>query len=267
MKRAILLLLFIFALGLVSRVVGQATPAKPVASAISGDWAIGSIRNADVTPAQVKSLLEAAEADGYDVGDVCDYSFADIAGDGFYRLIVTVDVSGRRFCNNLEIISNDGTVQHIDAWLWDVGKAAALVVKGDGHEDLRVPQTFTDYEGANSCIAVIPIYYRFSGGKFVPAITEHAEDYQALRERLSSSPPADMCDEIEADKVNRLLGDKTAGFSHAEAWMTSSDPLVREKAVRVFQDIGDAASKADLKVLATDKDPGVAMAAGGAVQQ
>jgi HEAT repeat protein len=72
---------------------------------------------------------------------------------------------------------------------------------------------------------------------------------------------------VETDKVDRLLGDKTAGFSHAKEWMTSPDESLRMKAVWVFKDIGDADSQAALKILATDKDPGVAMEASAYLQK
>lgn len=257
-----LLLLCLLAFGLFGTALGQARPGRLAASVIPGTWAIGSIRTTDLTPAQVKALLG---SDASAVGAiVCDYGFADIAGDGFYRLLVSVDYSGRRWCNTLEVVANDGTVQKIG--VWNVEKIADILVKDAGHDALRVPQSFTDYEGAR-CIAIVPIYYKFSGGVFVTASAEHTADYQALREKLNSTPPADVCAEVVADKVDRLLGDKTAGFSHAKAWMESTDPSLRKKAVRILEDIGDADSRAALKVLANDKDPGVAMGATAALRQ
>jgi hypothetical protein len=258
-----LLLLGLITLGFFGKATGQALAGEPAAPAISGSWAIGSIRTSDITPAQVRALFDQDLVD-IDAG-VCDYAFADIAGDGFYRLLVTVDSGGNRWCTNLEIIANDGTDQEIH--ISNVEHIADILVKDAGRDTLRVPVPFTDYEGARSCTAVIPTYYRFSGEAFVTATAEHAADYQALREKLISAPPADICSEVVADKVNRLLGDKTAGFSHARAWMESSDPSVRRKAVRVFEDIGDSASLAALKVLSADKDPVVAMEARATVGQ
>lgn len=228
--------------------MAQERPDAIAVPLISRSWAIGSIRTADVNAVQVKALLG---ADADDAGaTVCDYAFADIAGDGFYRLLVSVSYSGR-FCNDLEVIANDGTAQDID--VWEMENLTGILVKGTAHDDLRVPQAITDYEGTE-CIAVVPIFYSFSGRGFVPAPAKHTADYQVLQAELRSIPPADVCAQIVADKVDRLLGDKTAGFSHAKTWMASSDPSLRSKAVRVFEDIGDSDSKAALKILAADKD-------------
>jgi hypothetical protein len=258
-----LLLIGWFAFGLFGRAVGQTLPGSAGAPVISGSWAIGSIRTADVKPAQVKALLG---PDAAEVGaTVCDYAFADIAGDGFYRLLVSVDYSGRRWCNQIEVFANDVAPPQ-DIHAWNVEKIVDTLVKNAGHETLRVPQAITDYEGTH-CIAIVPIYYSFSGSAFVTATAEHAADYQALRENLHLAAPADICSEVVADKVDRLLGDKTAGFSHAKAWMESSDPSVRRKAVRVFEDIDDSASVAALKVLSNDKDPVVSMEARAAAGQ
>jgi hypothetical protein len=72
---------------LLGRAAGQASLGSAAGPMISGTWAIGSIRTADVKPAQVKALLgpDAAEVGAM----VCDYAFADIACDGFYRLLVS----------------------------------------------------------------------------------------------------------------------------------------------------------------------------------
>jgi HEAT repeat protein len=78
---------------------------------------------------------------------------------------------------------------------------------------------------------------------------------------LNSSPPADVCDVIEIDKIDRLLGNKAAGFSHAKVWMESPDPSLRSKAVWIFKDIGDADSQAALEKLSSDKDPVISMEA------
>jgi len=221
-------------------------------SRIIGTWAAGTIRTTDVTLSQVKALL------GEDADDatVCDYAFADVAGDGFYRLIVSLDYSGRKLCNTLVVISRDGTAAKLDAW--NVEHIADVLVKEGEHDVLRVPQAITDYEGA-SCIAVVPIFYSLTGDSLVKATAEHRSDYELLLKKYTarpnnSTPPANPCTEAVVDKVQRLLGDATAGLAHAKLWMMSDNPSLRRKAVRVFEDIGDSEARTDLKVLEADKD-------------
>jgi len=255
-----LLFLGVLSCSLLGNASGQAHPG-PAESAIGRTWAIGSIRTTDLKPAEVKALL-GSEADD---ATVCDYAFADIAGDGFYRLLASVDYSGRHWCNRLFVISNDGRpAQEIQ--VWNVEHIPDILVKSTGHDTLRVPQAITDYEGAG-CIAVVPMFYSFSGGKLVTAADEHAADYQVLRTKLKATPPSDICAQIVVDKVDRLLGSKTAGFSHAKTWMKSPDPSARRKAVRVLEDIGDTASQAALRELSADKDPVVSMEANAALQK
>jgi hypothetical protein len=159
---AVLFLCLLFC-GLIAKAVGQEHYGKS-ASAISGNWAVGSIQTSHVTASQVMKLLG---SDYDDVGaKICDYAFADIAGDGFYRLLVTVDISGRHLCNDLEIIARNGTAQGL--FVDQVDHIADILVKGVGHDVLRLPQAFTEYDGYR-CRAIVPIYYKFSGGRFVPA--------------------------------------------------------------------------------------------------
>jgi hypothetical protein len=218
-------------------------------AATSHNWAVGSIQTSDLKPAQVKALL------GNDAlgATICDYALADLAGDGFYRLVVSIDYSGRHFCNDLRVISNDASAAQ-QLQVWNVEHVAAVVVKSFGREILRVPQPITDYEGA-ACIGVVPSFYAYSGGSLLQQNAEHVADYRALRDKFSS--PTDPCQQAVADKLDRLLGDKTAGFARAQSWMRSGDASLRRKAVRVFSDIDDAPSQEALRTLALDSDAGV----------
>ncbi len=252
-----LLFLCLLCCGFLGTASAQSHP-SPSDSGAARTWAIGSIRTTDLKPVEVKALL-GSEADD---ATVCDYAFADVAGDGFYRLLVSVDYSGRYWCNQLIVISNDGARAR-QIQVWNVEHIADIVVKSAGRETLRVPQAITDYEGAE-CVAVVPMFYSFPGGTLVTAAAEHAADYQDLRTKLRATVPSDICAQIVTDKVDRLLGNKTAGFSRAKTWMKSPDPSVRRKAVRVLEDIGDTASQAALKELSGDKDPTVSTEADAA---
>ncbi len=245
------LTVFLFALCFRGTGEAQERVAPGTPRIVETSWAVGTIKTSDLSLAKVKTLLK-DDAEG---ATVCDYALADIAGDGFYRLAVSVDYSGRRFCNSLNVISSDGATKALD--VWNVEHIADVLVKDGSHSVLRVPQAITDYEGAD-CIAVIPMFYSVLGGSLVSATNDHLTDYLALSKVLHSTPLTDACAVVVADKVDRLLGDKTAGFPHAKSWMASSDPSLRRKALRVFEDIGDSDSQAALRVLALDKDPVVA---------
>jgi hypothetical protein len=252
--RAIAVFLFF---GLLYTAQGQQASAADHNLTGSGIWS--TLKPAPrLNLAQVTALL-GPEFDG---AMICDYKFADPAGDGFYRLLVSISNSGR-FCNELEVITNNGRiVQELE--VWNEARISDLVLNGLKPYTLRVSQAITDYEGTR-CIAIVPMYLSFSGGLFAPAIAEHEADYQAFRAKLYSTPAADACAQVVRDKIDRLLGDKTAGFSQAKAWMLSSDPSLRRKAVCVFEDIGDSASIVALRTLTKDKDDVVSLEANAAL--
>lgn len=227
-------------------------------NSLARSWAVGTIRTSDLNPDQVKALLGRAADDA----TVCDYAFADLAGDGFYRLVVSVDYSGRRFCNTLEVVANNGARQELD--VWNVEHVSDVLIAEAGRQSLRAPEAITDYEGAK-CIAVVPIFYSDSGDSLALATSAHLADYQALRAKMYTAPPTDACGQAVADKIDRLLGDKTAGMTHAREWMVSQDPSLRRKAVRVLQDIGTSDALAALRRLVIDKDPIVAQEASTAL--
>lgn len=234
----------------------QPNPSRADVTAISGSWAVGVSKMPKPKLEVIDALLGPDASDA--AATVCDYDFADIAGDGFYRLLVSVDYSGRRWCNTLEIIANDGTTQELS--VWNVEHIRDVVVKDGVAHTLRVPQALTDYDGTR-CIAIVPTYYTLSGTSLVNSSAEHVAFYKTLQEKLSSAQPMDACSVIVVDKIGRILGNLTSGFNHAKAWMESSDTSLREKAVRVFEDIGDLNSQAELRVLASDKNPIVSMEA------
>jgi hypothetical protein len=229
-----------------------ALPAQGQQQPIESSWAIGSFEPSKITSAQVVGLLGDRASDA----TICDFVFADLVGDGFYRLVVSLDYSGRRFCNELDFFSDTSNEVHtID--VWNVERISDVLVPSGSHWDLRVPEAITDYEGA-SCLAIVPYFYSLIGGSVAVTNTDHFREYETLLAKLNGPTTVpNACTEVEVDKIERLLGSRTAGFSRAATWMSSSQASLRRKAVRIFQDIGDAASAKALRVLANDKDPTV----------
>jgi hypothetical protein len=203
---------------------------------------------------------------------VCSAAEAELDGDGRPDLIASVDYSGRGFCNTLAVVekgSPQSVPQVTDAWgLDDVRNA--IKPNTDGSLMLAVPTAFTDYEGAE-CIAVWPRLFELQHGALVDVSTSYPDFYQARKRDVDATianldqEQADMsCALIESDKLDRFLGaSPTAGYARALAWMRSADPAMRKRAARVFADIGDTVSMANLQGLSHDTDPAVAASAQG----
>jgi hypothetical protein len=67
---------------------------------------------------------------------------------------------------------------------------------------------------------------------------------------------------VALDKVSRLLGeDPKAGYDRAVSWVKDGDSGLRNNAIQVFSEIGDAPSIGHLKALALDKDAPVSLRA------
>jgi hypothetical protein len=82
----------------------------------------------------------------------------------------------------------------------------------------------------------------------------------------SSEETADQdgpdCVKAEAAKIERFLGiSSDAGLADAIKWSESDDPLTRDFAATVFEDIGTPEALKYLKTLAADPDPSVAVSA------
>jgi hypothetical protein len=69
------------------------------------------------------------------------------------------------------------------------------------------------------------------------------------------------CLKAEAAKTERFLGSSSdAGMTDAIKWSESADPLTREFAATIFEDMGTPEALDHLKTLAADSDPSVAAA-------
>jgi hypothetical protein len=203
---------------------------------------------------------------------VCSAAEADLDGDGQPDLVASIDYSGRGFCNTLAVVekgSSQSVPQVTDAWgLDDVRNA--IKPNTDGSLMLVVPTAFTDYEGAE-CMAVWQRLFRLQHGALVDVSTSHLDFYQARKReveaaiaRMDQEQADTSCELIESDKLDRFLGaSPTAGYARALAWMRSADPAMRKRAARVFADIGDTVSMANLQGLSRDTDPAVAASAQG----
>src|SRR5262245_47787350 len=159
------------------------------------------------------------------------------------------------FCNTLAVVEKGSSPvpQVTDTWgLDDVQRS--IKRNADGSLMLVVPTALTDYEGVE-CIAVWQRLFKLQHGALVDVSTSYPRFYKARKRKVDATiakmrqAKADTtCAEIEADKLDRILGaSPTAGYKQAVTWMRSADPAMRKRAARVFADIGDAAWLANLK--------------------
>ncbi len=251
--------------------------------------AANSLRISPPSRADVTAFVQKQLDDSEKIGDICSFDFFDAAKDGTYRLLASIDYSGRHFCNTVVAIGkriSGFQIHELAAWQVDEVSDIIRDLDHDGGIELAIPQPLSDYEGGQHCMATWTRLYRWRNGHFEDASASFRQFYEnRLRQLIAAAPsvapgpresasPARRDEEesgcalMEADKIRRFLGmSARAGFAQAVAWMGSADTSLRRKAIRVFDDIGDKDSLAKLGVLARDTDPSVAQAARGALQR
>ena len=170
-------------------------------------------------------------------------------------------------------------VQEIPAW--NAARVQDLLrdLDGDGNPELVVAQAFSEYEGANACVAHVPTVFTCSSGRCLGTTTDFQGYYigelesrsrrvQDLQDSGASADGRLSCVVMERDKLQRRLAfDARAGFQLATQWMASADPLLRKEAVAVFADIGGSESRARLEVLRQDPSGAVATSAQSALER
>jgi hypothetical protein len=204
---------------------------------------------------------------------ICDIARVSLVPGRPADILVSVDASGRYFCNQVLRITTTGRpriVDYLPTWMLERVADAVADVDADGDNELVLRRHITTYEGAD-CIATTPVIYECTArtcsdtgdrhqGYLAKALetVEHERDEnrrtnpQRYREGLA-------CSIVEADKLRRRLGvDPRAGAGIAEQWMNDSDAKLRRKAVSVFEDIGDADAQRNLAVLSRDRNSSVA---------
>jgi hypothetical protein len=223
--------------------------------------------------AGLKALAQRGVA-GADGATVCDA--VRVPAGAFRRagVIASVAYSGRTSCSEIVVLSDTDppeVIQRLDAnGASDLSEAVQGVTRS-GELLLRVPQAFSPYEGGDACTAIFPAIYQCSASQCRDVSGDQRDFYNrriaALRReviRLQQPGPGDdrrrqPCAQMELDKIRRLVGpDRRVGFTLAEDWMTDPSPLLRAKAVAVFADIGDTASRRYLEQMKGDADGVVA---------
>jgi len=245
-----------------------ATPALAEDDLMARDWSVNTPHSLDAySPGntEVGALVNKVLDSDWNLR-VCSYKFVDPARDGQYRLVASVDASGRHLCINVVVIGKkDGRAVLIDELMADDVDDVKTVIhdlNGDRHVELVLPTGWTAREGANSCIANWLKVYAWKEGHFVDQSRSYPDIYKVRLKALEESRLDafnEPCAEMEEDRIARFQGGPAnTGFDRAAAWMADPSGSLRRKAAAVFADINDEASKKNLAILAADNDPLVA---------
>lgn len=199
------------------------------------------------------------------------FTWNDLAGDGTYQLVMTVDV-GRHFYNALVIYNRDanGKMSAQEIRGWEIGPLSDVIrdLNGDGKKELIIPSQLpcSTYRGAGAA-PTWPAVYRLENGHYIEASREFPNFYlndvlpkldRRINEARSEQAQAWLI--MERDKILRVINrNPAAGLQQAYQWMKSGDPELRADAAVVFGDIGG--HDEELKALGSDENLNVALAA------
>lgn len=195
------------------------------------------------------------------LGTVGAFKWADVDGDGFYELLVTMDYSGRAFYNNFSAIKQiagayrkqDIDIRSSDEFREFPGSSTSILdLDHDGTQELILNVEMGSSRGA-SLSPDWPSIYKWKKYRFVKADEQFKSFYEGLLpgiesviERLSrnkSEEEQDLDEELSLewlirDKIIRFLGrDPQAGLQRATRWAKSANANVRENADIVLKEI------------------------------
>ena len=194
-------------------------------------------------------------------------------------ILAAFDSSGRLFCNDIKLLTLE-SVPHVafsfnaaPGSIDDAGGALESMivdVNHDGDVDLVVPDEWAWVGSRADCHPTWITVYQCTAQTCADASRSFTPFYERELVRLNReiAKRFDACRVMERDKIRRWLGsDRHAGFATAERWMRNGDRILRERAVAIFADIADAASRLRLESMTRDRDRNVAGAAKNALER
>ena len=224
---------------------------------------IATLRDLDEAAVE-KFVNEMSEGDVHKTVGEC--SWADLAGDGRYDLITTLDLSGRSFFDYLAVYERADSRRISVQWFPEetaIGKLSGVIrdLNDDGRKELIVPTLFpAGAYGAGSLSAAWPAVYKLKSGTYVEASNEFGSFYDAdvlpgllkdiaeARAKAGTSPsyaPKLISHTLAQDKILRVLGrDPTAGLHEAREWAASDNPNLASAGAAVLREINGNADKA-----------------------
>lgn len=219
--------------------------------------------------AAVAELLNDNDAGDTTNEDVGDFTWVDLEGNGKVELVVSM---ATRCCCSTTIYW-----QEAPGKLWEQTYDGCATVKdldGDGKQEL-ILSMLDRYPSNGTPVAELTFVYRLKNGRYVEASRDFPKYYdtevlpqlekdiseagQEVAEQQGEARPTAGPGEsqreidiewflperhlaapvMEKDRVLRMLGrDPNAGLAKAREWMKSSDPLLLEDAVEIFEAVG-----------------------------
>ncbi len=202
--------------------------------------------------------------------EIGEFTWADLAGDGTYQLVLTEEVS-RRFYNALIVYNRNSagklSAQEIDGWEIENLSNVIRDLNGDGRDELIIPSAQPCAEYENGGLHIWPAVYRLENGHYVEASHDFPNFYDnevlpKLNEGISKArtEQTEVWLIMQRDTILRAIGrNPTAGLQQAYQWMNSNDPYLREEAAVVFGGLGG--HKGELQTLRADENARVALKA------
>lgn len=144
---------------------------------------------------------------------LCDYSFTRPANGEPYRLIVSIDASGRDFCNSITVYTQKNhrfEKQDFDAYeVNDLG-AALIDLDHDGVQEMALPTLIYDpaKSEAEQCGAWTTVY-QWSHGRFEDASARFPDFYRQrlaqLKTEHAAAPEHPECYMKEKERILKFL--------------------------------------------------------------
>ena len=161
---------FVVALALTSARLAFATDVEDIPWTESN---VGTLRGFDRDA--IQQFVDRVGGDEVQHGKVGESIWADLAGDGRYRLVVTADTTGRSFFDALDVYERgvDGKVQVQSILGSEIHELSKVVrdLDGDGKAELIIPSRL-DAQGPGGTLSptvIWPKVYRVRNGKYVQA--------------------------------------------------------------------------------------------------
>jgi hypothetical protein len=241
----------------------------------SGTYISGQIREPSTPRAIAERLADIGES-------VCDAILLPEKAGHPPTVVASFDNSGRGFCNTVRRIRADPIPRDIQSFqVWMVPHVGTVVtdLNGDGVWELVLPRAISSYEGAQACVAAVPVVYTCRldtcEEEVAPYHAFYAETLARLADAIVNARArgenvlrGEACRMLESAKVRRMLGEEPrAGSEQAETWMKSPESILRRMAVTIFADVDDPTARERLEILVADDDPTVANSARGALER
>ena len=189
---------------------------------------------------------------------LASYRFADLRDSGQLSLLMSTG----RFGNFTSVIDKTPAGFEVTEFPSGFGGADVEDIGGNGKSVVMVNTDFTDYEGAMHCVATWPVIYAWTGSSYANVSRNYLPYYrrklESLKKQIAGDPSNRQgkvdCLEAQAAKIERFLGDKTAGLNDAIRWSQSKDRYQREFAAPILADIGTLDAMHHLRRLTRDGD-------------